>query len=163
MLLEVKVLCNFSLFLFWLFSHMNIYACKEDISCRNKGVFKTYVEWDYAAFSSSCASSFAILRPCFRTVAFSFLMSSKSSSIFKPSGRAAASTPFPFVDTCEIGLDVFAEELRIVEILVLDLTKSLSVEPSPESAVICIIIGFLSLPENHSSAESAGVDDIQGG
>ena len=101
MLLEVKVLCNFSLFLFWLFSHMNIYACKEDISCRNKGVFKTYVEWDYAAFSSSCASSFAILRPCFRTVAFSFLMSSKSSSIFKPSGRAAASTPFPFVDTCE--------------------------------------------------------------
>jgi hypothetical protein len=28
-------------------------------------------------------------------------MSSKSSSIFKPSGRAAASTPFPFVDTCE--------------------------------------------------------------
>ena len=25
-------------------SHMNIYACKEDISCRNKGVFKTYVE-----------------------------------------------------------------------------------------------------------------------
>ena len=46
-----------------------------------------------------------------------------------------------------LGLDVFAEELRIVEILVLDLTKSLSVEPSPDSAVICIIMGFLSLPK----------------
>ena len=100
-------------------------------------------------------------------------MSSRSSSIFKPSGRAATSAPFPLVDTCEtrnrlerddedfrsrmiiknilLGLDVLAEELwlRIVEILVLDVTKSLSVEPSPDSAVICIITGFLSLPENN--------------
>ena len=50
-----------------------------------------------------------------------------------------------------LGLDGLAEGLwlRIVEILVLDLTKSLSVEPSPDSAVICIITGFLSLPENN--------------
>ena len=41
-------------------------------------------------FSSSAVSSFAILRPCFLTVAFNFLMSSSSSSIFNPSGSATA-------------------------------------------------------------------------
>ena len=44
----------------------------------------------YYYFSSSAVSSFAILRPCFLTVAFNFLISSSSSSIFNPSGSATA-------------------------------------------------------------------------
>lgn len=144
-------------------SHMNIYACKEDISCRNKGVFKTYVERDFKRPSLRAAPrALLFCGPAFAPSPSAFWCLPRAPRYLNlPEGRRPAprfrSSTLVKLQTNQgrrfmrilLGLDVFAEELRIVEILVLDLTKSLSVEPSPDSAVICIIMGFLSLPKKH--------------
>ena len=64
-----------------------------------------YFLFYWAWFSPRAASSLPILRPCLRTVAFNFLISSKSSSILTPSGKTApaagveAGVPFEIWDT----------------------------------------------------------------
>jgi hypothetical protein len=63
--------------------------------CRDSGILFEYAGQGTAVishsipahFSSSALSNFAILRPCFRTVAFNFLISSSSSSTLMPSGN----------------------------------------------------------------------------
>ena len=75
---------------FWgIWKNLKIRESRSKVGQGHRRVKKMCPEIFYY-FSSSAVSSFAILRPCFLTVAFNFLISSSSSSIFNPSGSATA-------------------------------------------------------------------------